>query len=63
MPALVMAHPVKLATPAVTVAVRPPVLVQVRTPPLGLLLMASVTVVALSAVSVLPPASWTATET
>ena len=56
-----MAHPVKLATPAVTVfGPSPPV--QVRTPALGLVPMAKVTVVALSPVSVLPLASWTATE-
>ena len=59
-----MAHPVKLATPAVTVTVRPPVFAQVRTPPgPALWLMARVTVVALSPVSMLPPASWTATDT
>src|SRR5580698_9662269 len=59
-----MEQPVKLATPAVTVrGPRPPVLVQLRTPPPALLLMAKVTVVALSPVSVLPLASWTATET
>src|SRR3984885_14176495 len=58
-----MAQPVKLATPAATVTVRPPVLVQVRTPLLGLLLMASVTVVALSPVSGLPLVSWTAPDT
>src|ERR1700733_14546363 len=58
-----MAQPVKFATPAATVTVRPPVLAQVRTPALGLLLMARVTVVALSPVSVLPLASWTATDT
>src|ERR1700728_2852926 len=58
-----MAHPVKLATPAATVTVRPPVLVQVMTPALGLLLMAKVTVVALSPVSVLLLASCSATDT
>src|ERR1700683_1222950 len=58
-----MAHPVKLATPAARVTVRPPVLVQESTPALGLLLMARVTVVALSPVSVLPLVSCSATDT
>src|SRR5213593_2292286 len=58
-----MAQPVKLATPLETVTgPKPPALEQVSTPPLGLLLIASVTVVALSAVSTLPLASSTATE-
>src|SRR5438552_13327967 len=58
-----MAQPVKLATPLETVTGPvPPALVQVSTPPPGLLLIASVTVVALSAVFTLPLASSTATE-
>src|SRR5271168_4088526 len=56
-----MAQPLNVATPFVTVwGPRPPV--QVSTPALGLVPMAKVTVVALSAVSVLPRASWTATD-
>jgi hypothetical protein len=59
-----MAHPVKLATPEDTEAVRPPVFVQLSTPPgPALLFIARVTDPELRPVSVLPSASWTATET
>src|SRR5438132_597514 len=58
-----MAQPVKPATPLDTVTgPTPPVLEQVSAPPPGLLLMARVTVVALSLVSTLALASSTATE-
>src|ERR1700722_17683737 len=57
-----MAQPVKLAPPAAAATVRPPVLVQLRTPPgPALLLMARVTF-RLSVKTVLPLVSWTATE-
>src|SRR5437773_1004380 len=58
-----MAQPVKLATPLATVRVRPPVLVQLSTPADGLVPIARVTVVALSAVTTLPLTSSTATAT
>ena len=61
MPTLVMAQPVKLATPAVAATVRPPVLVQLSTPNEGLLPMARVTFL-VSVSTVFPLASWTATE-
>ena len=61
MPTLVMAHPVKLATPAAAATVRPPVLVQLSTPNEGLLPMARVTFL-VSVSTVFPLASWTATD-
>src|SRR5438132_5786977 len=63
-PLLVMAQPVKLATPFTTVTGPvPPALEQVSTPLPGLLLMAIVTVLVLSAVSTLALVSSTATDT
>ena len=53
-PDLVIAHPVKLATPALSVTVRPPVFVQLSTPPPGLLPIARVTDRPESPVTVLP---------
>ena len=62
MPTLVMAQPVKLATPETVATVRPPVLVQLSTPNEGLLPMARVTFL-VSVSTVLPLVSWTATDT
>lgn len=58
-PALSILHPVKPATPAVTVRVRP--LVQLSVAPAGPAAIASVTTVELSPVSVAPLASLRAT--
>src|SRR5579862_806633 len=65
LPDLVMAHPVKFATPAVAVTVRPPVLVHVRTPLLGLVPMARVTesVLPVPLVTMFPLLSLIATDT
>src|SRR5207253_5405158 len=62
-PLLVMAQPLKLATPLDTVTGPvPPALLQLSTPLPGLVLMVRVTVVALSPVSTLELVSSTATE-
>ena len=63
MPALVIAHPVKLATPEETVAVRPPVQLRIPLPGLSPVAMARVTVSVLSWVATLPLASSIDTET
>src|SRR5580704_803303 len=62
MPALVMEHPVKPATPETALTVRPPALVQARTPADGLVPMAKVTAL-VAVLTVLALASWTLTET
>ena len=59
MPALLMERAEKVATPDATVTAEPPVSV----PPLGFVAMAKATEVVLSAVSMLPLASSTATVT